>query len=329
MLDSQRQYKSSSGVLGHDFLRAVPRQKVAVCAAVVYVLAGLTLAGGLAQSPPEQPQLVQASDPLPPRLDQFGDPLPPGAVNRIGTTLFRNGSYASRLIYTPDSKGLISSDGSGVTHWDAATGKSRWRFALDKYIQYLAMSTDGTKLAVLSYTEFAVVATNTGKTLARQAWPVKKGGDTILRVATSADLGTFALGAQNGTVWLFDAVTGKEKTTIAVGGSLHPQHQPHGAMWFSDDAKVLLVKVVGKPGLLFFDTSTGKSLGALAIDEGKVFTRAFSGDFRLMATIPFGFENPGQPLDVALWDLPAGKQRITFKHNFDYTLCCTSRRTAS
>ncbi len=322
MLNPPRRHKSPVGVLGHDPFRVIFLQRLAVCLVALCALTALTLAAVLARSPTAQPLAAPAKDTSPPRLDRFGETLPTGAVNRIGSTLFRSGGYASRLMFTPDGKGLISRDGSSVIHWDAATGKIRWRFALDKSIRDITMSSDGRMLAVLSFAEFAVVETSTGKALIRHAWPVEKGANEIIRVAISPDLGTFARGSDNGKMGLFDAFTGKEKMSIAVGGTFRPQFQPHGAMWFLSDGKAILVAVDRKPGLTVFDTATGKSTGTLAAQEKQLNFRAFSGDCRLMATTFTDFEKPGQPLDVMLWDLATDKLRVTFKHNFDYTLCC-------
>ena len=140
-----------------------------------------------------------------PWLDRFGDPLPPGAISRIGSTLFRHGGYMRQLLYTPYSKGIIGLD-SFLYHWDAATGKLRWRVALDQKAGglLLGMSNDGKKLAVLTRLEFAVVQTGTGKTFSA-IWQPQKGANIITGLAISADLGTYALGRIDGIVHIHDA----------------------------------------------------------------------------------------------------------------------------
>ena len=53
-----------------------------------------------------------------------GDPLPPGAIARLGGLRLQHGGGISNVLFTRDSKGLISAGGEAVIRlWDPATGK--------------------------------------------------------------------------------------------------------------------------------------------------------------------------------------------------------------
>src|SRR5262249_3866255 len=59
-----------------------------------------------------------------PRVDQQGDPLPPGALARLGSIRFRQGSFIQSLAVSPDGKVMASAGAGGkIRLWDAAMGK--------------------------------------------------------------------------------------------------------------------------------------------------------------------------------------------------------------
>ena len=316
----------TAAVLAHGLLRAVLLQKLAVCVAVVCTLGGLTLVGGLvfARWGKRRNLLKQTTHrqkrPRPrnrlrfPRLDRFGDPLPPGSISRIGSTLFRHGGYMGQLLYTPDSKGIIGAD-SFLYHWDAATGKLRWRVALDQKLGgfSLAMSNDGKRLAVLTRLEFAVVQTETGKSLIRQSWQPQKGANILTGLAISADLATYALGHIDGTVHIHDAATGLEKLQIDAGNKAGGQSRYE--MWFTPDSKKILITIYNKSGVRVYDTSNGKYVDTLNADDNLKGLRTVSHDCRLMAT-ETSDDTTEDSDGFVLWNLATNKLAFRVRHDY-------------
>ena len=59
-----------------------------------------------------------------PKVDRHGDPLPTGALMRLGTSRYRQGSPIYRIAYTPDGKSLVTDGDDGKLRvWDPATGR--------------------------------------------------------------------------------------------------------------------------------------------------------------------------------------------------------------
>jgi WD40 repeat protein len=58
-----------------------------------------------------------------PRLDFYGDPLPEGAIARLGSTRLRPGGSVTHLVFSPDGKRLASWSESGLSIWEAETGR--------------------------------------------------------------------------------------------------------------------------------------------------------------------------------------------------------------
>jgi RNA polymerase sigma factor (sigma-70 family) len=58
--------------------------------------------------------------------DRFGDPLPEGAVRRFGTTRFHPGQFGPSVLFTKDSKHLLTlSDHSQIGIFDTTTGRKK------------------------------------------------------------------------------------------------------------------------------------------------------------------------------------------------------------
>jgi WD40 repeat protein len=92
------------------------------------------------------------------------DPLPPGARLRIGSPRFRHGGTVTGLTFTPDGKGIVSSGGGDLIHWDAATGRELRRFP---GAGQFALTRDGRVLATApqSYGKVTLWELATGKKL--------------------------------------------------------------------------------------------------------------------------------------------------------------------
>ncbi len=83
---------------------------------------------GRPAAPLARPAVAQAAPPSPaassPKVDRHGDPLPNGALMRLGTSRYRQGSPFYRIAYTPDGTSLVTDGDDGKLRvWDAATGR--------------------------------------------------------------------------------------------------------------------------------------------------------------------------------------------------------------
>jgi WD40 repeat protein len=58
-----------------------------------------------------------------PRRDLYGDPLPDGAIARLGSIRLRPGWGVTHLAFSPDGKQLASWSESGLSIWEAETGR--------------------------------------------------------------------------------------------------------------------------------------------------------------------------------------------------------------
>ena len=94
---------------------------------------------------PSKPAIPSAAGAL---VDRHGDPLPPGAMARLGTERFRHGHDFVDAAFSADGKRVVSVGSwlSGVTVWDAATGKKLHHFVPES-LSPLCVSPNG-KLVV-------------------------------------------------------------------------------------------------------------------------------------------------------------------------------------
>jgi RNA polymerase sigma factor (sigma-70 family) len=85
-----------------------------------------------------------------PRIDRYGDPLPPGAAMRLGTIRFRQFPNICHLIYSPDSRLLVTdTQESSLQFWDAQDGRKLREIDVGfEQIHDFAFSPDGKMIAV-------------------------------------------------------------------------------------------------------------------------------------------------------------------------------------
>jgi len=82
------------------------------------------------------------------RLDLFGDPLPDGALARLGTIRFRNGSEVTAVTLSADGKTLVSANRTKVIRlWDLASGRPMGRIECPQIVYTVAIAPDGKLLA--------------------------------------------------------------------------------------------------------------------------------------------------------------------------------------
>ena len=274
----------AAAVSAEGLLRTMVLKKLAVLFAVLVTLGGMTAAVGVTSPAPvpaaqagakQVPADPQENQEIAPRLDRYGDPLPPGAVQRIGSSRFRQSGHISHLLYTPDGASIASaSDDGSLRLWVAKTGKLRWRFPLPpkSFHRALAMSPDGKTLAVLSRYEYALVDTATGSSLIGHKWETEKKDLSCL--AISPDLSTLARGYWDGTVRLHDSATGQEKLQFTTGDkatALRP-----GALNFAKDGKTIIVAGSPLSTVAAYDVASGRVVWISKMEQAFAPRLAFS-----------------------------------------------------
>ncbi len=285
-------------------------------------LGGAGLAGHGALMEKGQPAEVQKGQPAPAKgetakndppiaTDLFGDPLPPGALNRLGSMRLRHTSGIGSMLYTPDGKALVSTDGDAFLRlWDAKTGKLLWRLTTSA-TNAVALSSDGKRLAGIGQKEFVLVETADGKIIVKHQWPKAEGDETVRGAAISSDLTTFACGCADGTVRVCEAATAKEKLRFVAVAKYLGGISRKPLMQFSLDARTLYVGVTQNETYFVraFDIATGKLLRTQKIAKGMAYNVAVSADAQMLAALMWPENRQEDPFRVVLWDLSAGKQR--------------------
>jgi RNA polymerase sigma factor (sigma-70 family) len=319
-------------------------------AAVLVLVLGLCGIGLAARNsfPPRTPANPDASEPgipgqgreMKPHLARAGDPLPQGALARLGTLRFRQGTTVTGIAFSPDGKRLLScSSDDNVNLWDAATGKQLRRLTHERFdlVQSVAFSPDGRTVAS-GYTGGGLFLWNadTGQCL-RQ---LKGHQAHVVALAFSPDGKLLYSGElDHAPVRCWDVDTGQERRqfpghergvyslslsgdgrVLATSGSdgqvvlWDPRTgkelrrwKPHAAhlrrVALAPDGK-RLATTASDPTPVLWDASTGKLLYRLSGHKDTVDAVVFSPDGRTLAT-------GGRDRTVRLWDVATGKE--TFK----------------
>jgi WD40 repeat protein len=203
------------------------------------------------------------------------------------------------LAFHPDGKslavGLEPEEKAEPLHlWDVATGKRsepyRGHSVRVLGVGYLA---DGKRLAALVHTSgvavWDVAAARVQHWLKRQT-----NGDFYLNaMASSADGRTVAAGDSDGTLWLWDAIEGKQLQQLGghAGGIYGVALAPDGKT---------VAAGTGEGSVVLWNTATGRRLHPPRGHEGNVFSLAFAPDGKTVAT----GAGDGQ---IRLWDPATSK----------------------
>ena len=206
-------------------------------------------------------------------VDSLGDPLPAHAINRFGSTRWRQHWSIVRLGYSPDGKTLGAwSYEEGVCLHDAATGKRLAHvpieyvpyglFTFSGDVRWFARTKTENRTGRVVAATVEIFAADTGK----QRVAINTNG--LRAIALSPD-GTH-LATASDAVALWDAVKGTKTWQLAGAAS---------TLKFHPDGKKLLVG--NDKRLRIWDVATGKELRRI---EGDAQKFALSQDGKTLAT---------------------------------------------
>jgi RNA polymerase sigma factor (sigma-70 family) len=240
------------------------------------------------------------------RFDDYGDPLPPGAIARVGTMRFRQGSQVYCVAFSTDGKLIASGSYHGdLCLWDRETGKLLRRFVDPfqddkvRFVTAVAFSADG-----------EILASNKGKAA---LWDVRSGrllrhidkNFSICSMAFSPDGKSLALATDDEKgIWIFDPGTGKARRAIeGHSGSVT-------AVTFSNGGEILASGGADKTARIW-DFATGKEIRRFEpqVDpldrRERVMDVALSSDGMLLAA--------QTTKEVFLWEVTTGREVHRFQ----------------
>jgi WD40 repeat protein len=197
------------------------------------------------------------------------------------------------LAFSRDSKVLATVEFGKVVLWDVSAAKQKTNCKDIYYPEAIALSPDGATLAYSSGKNIKLADTASGKEKADLEWHK----DTVWALAFSPDGMILASGSLDETIMLWDAVTGKLKTTWKKTGKIQ-------FLAFGGNGKTLAAATdflsVGNATLR--DVATGN---VLTILEGHTHSNclAFSPDGKTLVAL-------SHDKTLRLWDLATGKDKI-------------------
>lgn len=191
---------------------------------------------------------VLADKPL--RSNAHEEPLPPGAILRLGTTHLRHAGLVRRVLFSQDSKTLLTAAGEEITLWDVATARKKavFRSSLargpSRGISSLALSVDGRLLAAASDGHLHVWDATTGRAVDSISLPRRA---HVFAAAFRPDSKALAIGCHDGTIlWVLKA--GKEIQRFATVPLLTAlSFSPNGKQLAASSRKPEIVRALPLP----------------------------------------------------------------------------------
>jgi RNA polymerase sigma factor (sigma-70 family) len=225
--------------------------------------------------------------------DRLGDPLPPGALARLGTFRLRHTDSVTSLVFTPDSKTVISGgQDNAVRVFDVTTGKQRRIFPGSGLPRstFAVLSPDGKRLYTTTDSiirgwdmvtgkevrpfarevrAHALALSPNGKLLASAGAPGEKGPEPGLR------LWDLAAGKETRRLEPDDhlrafAFTPNGRAVLTLGGDLNAVASAYGSplrLWEVDTGKQLPSPTGEQKVMHFALSADGKSLAIRRGDE--------------------------------------------------------------
>jgi WD40 repeat protein len=246
-----------------------------------------------------------SADPAPPRTDAYGDPLPPGVSMRIGTVRWRHHSTPRNPSFSPDGKVVISTDGTGVLLWEAATGKRIRTITTESSWSIAVFAPDGRMVAIAQGANIELRDAESGKELRK----LPTNQSPVYDLEFSADGQMLAVRGPQ-TVGVIELKTGSTLLTAPVTPSVTR------SLAFSSDA-TLLACCSGNT-VQVWDIRNKERLAALNASDDvaeELVTRVlFTPDGRSLVVPVIRFERAvgrqnSTPI-VRLWEVASGKPRL-------------------
>jgi WD40 repeat protein len=271
---------------------------------------GLALRGAPPGQPPRTPDSaaegVASAQNRSALLDLRGDPLPEHARARLGAIPFHEGSPVKQVLYTPDSKSLVTVDLTHIVRvWNAKTGQiigkigdAEADFREVSYSREIALSRDGKTLATIE------------KPGRLRLWDITTGHEQRRLHQGRDEIHTHPISAPDGrmvatSVHRFDEATQKSESFVDVWDTSAPTERRRRIagdwvlLWdfeFSPDNKTLATAsrdtevmrgntLIGpdKGSTRLWDVATGRERKRFPVSALDVKSLAISPDGRLLA----------------------------------------------
>ena len=221
---------------------------------------------------------------------------------RLGTVRFRQDQYIDHVVYSPDGRFVVTSDGRGrLRVWDARDGKAVRQVDMAiETVRDFAFSPDGKTIAaagfqyeparnlVVHYLTLTDMAT--GRPVRRTEWDEPH---DVWRIAYAPDGKTVVTASTDGTLRLWDVATASLVHKERPGRSSLP------AIAFSPDASSHLLAIAGEDAVSvsLWDVANRRHVRKIAIDGiQRATSLAFSPDGTILVT---GLSAP--ECEVRLW----------------------------
>lgn len=233
-------------------------------------------------------------------VDRYGDPLPPGVLTRLGSIRLRHGGPVKSVVFTPDSKAILSGgfDGWAVL-WDVAAGKRLRAFGGQSAIGSVAIDPKGETAALAFYSEGTVKLYELATGKEKATFPGHRGGTD--QVIFSPDGKLLATGGKDKRIRLWNVANAREIHSWPAERDFLP------SLRFAPDGKSLAYVGVTRdeaPALRFRNVVIGverQPPGSLG--DQRIFSFCFAADGKTVIT-----GSAGDASSLQLWDAISGKE---------------------